>query len=295
MNAGSAHGRFLSVRGRGYRLDQVDRYVAGLARDRDEAWERAARLTLLVKKLAAEAEGLRQFAEALGRQTYAPLGPRAQEVLTLAENEAAAVRGMAREEAQALCEAAEAGARRTRELAGEQAAEVREEADARARRALRSARAAAEELVEAGRVEAAAERGEALAVMEASGRRAAGMLKELDRERVARRYETERELAARQAASAERYAELTADAQARLAEAVCAFAEAEETARHGQEDAEVLTARLIEDARVQAARIARETDRVLRDHVRRAEEIHAHLDHIRTGLAALTDRPPTRD
>lgn len=295
MNAGSAHGGFVTVRGRGYRLDQVDRYVEALARERDEAWQRAARLTRVVEELAAEAVSLRQFAEALGPPTYEPLGPRAQEVLDLAEKEAAAVLSTAREEARTACEAAEAEARRVRELAAVQAGQTCEEADSRARRTILSARATAEELRDAARVEAAAERGEAMAVLEATRCRAAGMLKELDRMRVSRRYEAERELSAREAESAERYGGLTARAQARLSEALCTFAEAEESARRGQEEAQALAARLMEEAGVRAARVSRETDRVLREHVQRAEEIHAHLDHIREGLASLTERPPSQD
>ncbi|MEU6706251.1 hypothetical protein [Streptomyces wuyuanensis] len=295
MNAGSTRGGFVTVRGRGYRLDQVDRYVAALARERDEAWQRAARLTRVVEEAAAEAVSLREFAEALGPPTYEPLGPRAQEVLDLAEKEAAAVLSTARDEARAACEAAEAEARRVRELAAVQAGQMCEEADSRARRMLLSARATAEELRDAARVEAAAERGEAMAVLEASRCRAAGMLKELDRMRVSRRYEAERELSARDAESAERYGELTARAQARLSEALCAFADAEESARRGREEARALAARLVEEAGVRAAGVSRETDRVLREHVRRAEEIHAHLDHIREGLASLTERPPSRD
>ncbi|MHC5702292.1 hypothetical protein E3E14_14590 [Streptomyces sp. ICN441] len=295
MNAGSAHGGFVTVRGRGYRLDQVDRYVSALARERDEAWRRAARLTRVVEELAAEAVSLRQFAEALGPPTYEPLGPRAQEVLDLAEKEAAVVLSAAREEARAVCEAAEAEARRLRELARVGAGQTCEEADARARRMLLSARATAEELRDAARVEAAAERGEAMAVLEAARCRAAGMLKELDRMRVSRRYEAERELSARDAETAERYGALTARARARLSEALCAFAEAEESARRGQEEAQLAAARLMEEAGVRAARVSRETDRVLRDHVRRAEEIHAQLDHVREVLTGLTEQPPSPD
>ncbi|AWK09453.1 hypothetical protein DDQ41_11545 [Streptomyces spongiicola] len=295
MNAGSAQGGFVTVRGRGYRLDQVDRYVSALARERDEARRRAARLARVVEQLAAEAVSLRQFAEALGPPTYEPLGPRAREVLDLAEKEAALVLSTARDEARAVCEAAESEARRLRELARVGAGQTCEEADARARRMLLSARATAEELRDAARVEAAADRGEAMAVLETARCRAAGMLRELDRMRVSRRYEAERELSARDAEAAERYGALTARARARLSEALSAFAEAEESARRGREEAQALAARMVDEAGVRAVRVSRETDRVLREHVRRAEEIHAQLDHVREVLAGLTERPQPPD
>ncbi|MCZ9337953.1 cellulose-binding protein, partial [Streptomyces sp. TRM76130] len=43
------HG-FVAVRGRGYRPEQVDVRAAVLSRERDAAWERAARLTVLARR-----------------------------------------------------------------------------------------------------------------------------------------------------------------------------------------------------------------------------------------------------
>ncbi|MFD8016134.1 cellulose-binding protein, partial [Streptomyces sp. NPDC059762] len=78
---------FAVGRGRGYRPEQVDRYLAALSGDRDEAWERAARLTVLAKEMEAELAALREAVAALKPQRYEELGEAAQQILKLAEQE----------------------------------------------------------------------------------------------------------------------------------------------------------------------------------------------------------------
>src|SRR5689334_23877565 len=101
-----------TARGRGYRPDQVDRFLEELSEDRDAAWERAARLTVLANEMDAECAALRQQVEALGSAAFDALGDGAQELLRLVEEEAAAVRDRAEVEAQHARDAAET-ARRT--------------------------------------------------------------------------------------------------------------------------------------------------------------------------------------
>src|SRR4051794_15192364 len=64
--------------GRGYRPEQVEERAAELSLARDDAWERAARLTVLAKDMEAEAERLREVVAHLAPQTYETLGKRAQ-------------------------------------------------------------------------------------------------------------------------------------------------------------------------------------------------------------------------
>ncbi|MEU6127496.1 cellulose-binding protein, partial [Streptomyces sp. NPDC047123] len=112
----SPHG-FVTVRGRGYRPEQVEAYAAALSQERDGSWERAARLTVLAKEMEAEAERLRDVVSRLAPQTYETLGERARQILALAETEGAAVLEAARADAQGVTEAAEAGARELRDAA----------------------------------------------------------------------------------------------------------------------------------------------------------------------------------
>ena len=94
----SSHG-FAVVRGRGYRPGQVDAYAAALSQDRDASWERAARLTVLAKEMEAELEELRERVVRLAPQTYETLGERARRIFQLGQEEAAALRDGARQEA----------------------------------------------------------------------------------------------------------------------------------------------------------------------------------------------------
>jgi hypothetical protein len=48
--------------------------------------------------------------------------------------------------------------------------------------------------------------------------------------------------------------------------------------------------RLLAEAHARAEGIARETERVLRDHAERREEVQTHMDHVRASLSALTGR-----
>src|SRR4051794_35234079 len=93
-------GRFSTPRGRGYRPDQVDRFLDELSEDRDAAWERAARLTVLANEMDAECRLLREQVDALSGSGFEALGAGAAELLRMVEEEAAAVRDRAETESQ---------------------------------------------------------------------------------------------------------------------------------------------------------------------------------------------------
>ncbi|MEV4196260.1 DivIVA domain-containing protein, partial [Streptomyces toxytricini] len=135
----SPHGQGFTTVRRGYRTDQVDRYLARLSGGRDEAWERVARLTVLAKQMEAEAERLREVVAALPPQTYDELSERARQILALAQEEAEAVRADAQADAADALAAAEAHAERVAELARQDAQAVREQTEVRARQGLLAA------------------------------------------------------------------------------------------------------------------------------------------------------------
>ncbi|MFG2714078.1 DivIVA domain-containing protein [Streptomyces goshikiensis] len=289
----SPHGQgFGTVRGRGYRMEQVDRYLARLSDSRDEAWERVARLTVLAKRMEAEAGRLRETVSELAPQRYDDLSERARRILLLAEEEAEAVRGEARADVLAIQGAAEAHADRATELARHDAEAVREQTEVRARQLLLRAQREADEERGGARDAAAAWRAEGAAALAEMARRSETLLAEREQERVERRDAAERELAAREQELEARLLELDRHAEAGLAEARRAFAEAEEAARHGQEDAEARGAELVAAARVREERVGRDTERILREHAESQEEMRAHMNHVRSSLAALTGRAP---
>ncbi|MER5181782.1 cellulose-binding protein [Streptomyces sp. NPDC002896] len=285
----SPHG-FVVVRGRAYRPGQVDAYVTRLAKERDEAWERAARLTVLAKGMETEAERLREVVTGLAPQTYETLGERAQRILALGKEEAAAVLAAAREDAARVTAAAEEAVREMGEAARVYADTVRAEADERARHRLLADRTTADEIRIAARRDVKERRGEALAVLREMRERTAEMLADLEKEHAERWDAAELEIAGREAAADKQNDELTAAAEGRLSEAERGFAEAEESAWRIQEEAQTRAGELLADARAHEDAIGRETERVLRLHGEQWDEVRAHMDHVRNSLAALTGR-----
>jgi hypothetical protein len=86
------------------------------------------------------------------------------------------------------------------------------------------------------------------------------------------------------------YAERVALAEAALGEAQQAFAEAELSDRRLQEEADSRAAEVVAEARGRAERVARDTERVLREHGETWDDVQAHMDHVRNSLTALTGR-----
>ncbi|MFI1410013.1 cellulose-binding protein [Streptomyces sp. NPDC020707] len=281
---------FETVRGRGYRPAQVDAYAAALSEGRDAAWERAARLTVLAREMESEALRLREVVTGLVPQTYETLGDRARRLFELGEEEAAELRADAVREARRTVDEARAAAERVREAARAEADEVRAGADERARHRLLAAQAEADEMRIAARREVKEGRGEALAALRATRRRAEHLVAEQEKEHAERWERVGCEVAEREAAFDARHEELVARAEESVAAAGRELAEARESARHLQEDADARAAELLAEARVREERVVRETERVLREHGERWDEVQTHMAHVRTSLATLTGR-----
>jgi cell division septum initiation protein DivIVA len=283
---------FGAVRGRGYRPDQVDTYAAALSQHRDAAWERAARLTVLAKDMEAEAERLRETVARLAPQTYETLGERARHLFQLGEEEAAAVRECARREARERIAQAEAHALGVCEKAHEHADALRAEAEERARYRLLAARAEADDIRIGARREVKEGRTEALGALREVRQRTAAMLADQAKEHAERWGAAEREAEDSATALDAHHAEQVARAEAALSEAKQAFAEAESSAKRLEDEARVRAAEVLAEARVREERVARETERVLREHGEMWDDVRAHIDHVRNSLTALTGRAP---
>ncbi|WP_435283093.1 cellulose-binding protein [Streptomyces koelreuteriae] len=281
----SPHG-FVAGRGRGYRPEQVDRYAEAVSQNRDAAWERAARLTVLARQMEAELELLRETVAGLAPQDYESLGAGARRLFALGQEEAAAVRDRAREEARRLVEEARAAAAEVGESAQADADAVRADADERARQRLLVAGAEADEIRVSVRCGAKEQRGEALAALREMRQRSSGMLAERDKERAERWAEVEREEDARAEELDARHAEAVERAERALAEAEQALADAEESARTRQEEAQERAAELVAQAREHADRVEEETERLLRAHEQQGEDVRAHIDRVHASLAA---------
>ncbi|WP_327729356.1 cellulose-binding protein [Streptomyces sp. NBC_00487] len=283
------HGFEFDLVRRGYRPEQVDAHAVDLSRDRDAAWERAARLTVLAREMGTELDRLRETVAGLTPQTYEALGGRARELYELGVEEATAVREGGRHDARRMVAEAEEAGLLLRGAAQAYADEVRGEAEERARHLLLAAQAEADDLRKEARRGVKEGRGEALAALREMRERTEGMLAELEKEYGERVAAIEREVAEREAAFDAGQAERVARAEAALAEAEQGLADAEADAARMQEEAEERAAESLTEARRREEWVARETERVLREHGERWDDVRAHMDCIRDSLSALTD------
>ncbi|MEW9519224.1 cellulose-binding protein [Streptomyces tubercidicus] len=290
----SPHG-FETVRGRGYRPEDVDRRVEGLSVDRDSCWERAARLTVLSNEMSAELAELQDRVAQLPPQTYESLGGEARLILTTAESEAARLRAAAQQEDEQVRDAAAGYADEVREAADQASCARRGEAETRARRTAEAARGEAAELVTVAAEEAGKLREQAAEELAEVRRRTAQLLADQEKRQTEEGDAAGREIVEREAETDRLVAELDARGKAARAEGERLYAEAEEAARHRQEDAEDRGAGLLAQAQTEVERIERVTARILREHEAEREEVRTHMTHVRNSLAALTGKAPVRD
>ncbi|MFI9049154.1 cellulose-binding protein [Streptomyces sp. NPDC053427] len=287
----SPHG-FETVRGRGYRPDDVDRRVEGLSVDRDACWERAARLTVLANEMDAELAELQEYVAQLPPQTYESLGEPARLILTTAQSEAERLRVAAHEAAEQIREEAMGHADQIRDAADAVARELRTEVEEHARRIEEAARSEAAAVAASAAEDAEQWRGEAAAVLADMQHRTEQMSHDQEQRQAEEWDAAGRELAGLEAETDRLVAELEGRGHAVLAEPRRRHAEAEEAARHSDEDAADRATAIVARARVEAERIERGTARVLREHEEERAEVQAHMSHVRNSLAALTGKDP---
>ncbi|KUN87886.1 cellulose-binding protein [Streptomyces bungoensis] len=283
------HG-LVRVRGRGYRPAQVDAFLEVLSQERDAAWERAARLTVLAKEMEAELARLGGEVAALAPQTYESLGDQARRLYQLVLREAAEVRERARRETQEQVARAEARALVVCREAREAADALRVDAEEHARRRVLAAHAEAEDIRVGTRREVKAGRGEALAQLREVRRRTTRLLPEQAAEQAERWAAQEREETERLAAFEAWYAGAVTRAESALAQAERTLAETEESARRCQEEARACAAELLVAARLHEERVTLETEQVLREHGETWDDVQAHMDSVRDSLISLKGR-----
>ncbi|MGW4302367.1 cellulose-binding protein [Streptomyces sp. NPDC004646] len=277
---------FGTARASGYHPDQVDARLAALSRERDAAWERVARLTVLARDMEAQSARLRERAAGLEPQTYDSLGEPASTVFRLVRSEAVRLRERARDEAREQVAAAEEHARGVRRAAREAAEALRAEAAETAERRLYASRAEAEELRVGTRHEVRELRRTALEELRETRDRAAALLAAQPGEHTARRTAAERELTERATALEVSTAERQVRAEAALAAAKRALAAEKVRAPRIQELADARAAELLAAALDHEDRTARETERVLREHGEIWDEVRQQVDHLRDRLSA---------
>ncbi|WP_338683645.1 ATP synthase F0 subunit B [Streptomyces acidiscabies] len=281
---------FGTVRGRGYRPSQVEAYIAALCADRDAAWDRAARLTVQAKKAESEATHLRETVTHLTPQSYETLGETAHHLFHLAQHEANSLRERARHEAREQSTRAEEQAAAIREKAKSEARRTLAEAEEWGRQRVAQARTEADEIRVTARREVKQDRAKALEGLREVRSRTEALLTRQDQTRDHRMEAIEREALARARTLDTHYSHLIARAETALAEARNTYTEAEKSANHLQSRARDHATSLLTEAHHQSDHIARETERVLREHGERWDDVRAHMDYVRSSLSALTGR-----
>lgn len=294
------HTQFRAVL-RGYDPAQVDQVVAELTAAAEAARQEAATVSVQASKLEAGHADLRTQLEAREAQltklresnrtaaapSFAGLGDRVGQILTLADEEAASLRTTAAAEIAALRTSSENAAAASRADADRYAEDVRTKADAESARILEDAKRKADEILDHADREASARREEAEAIYEHQRAKAAESAAEFETTLAARRDKAAAEFAA---AMSQQEASLVAvqdRASALASEAERSHHTAKSDAATLLEQARSEAGALVASAREQAERIKRDSDRELAAATARRDSITAQLTNVRQMLATL--------
>ncbi|MEV6568833.1 cellulose-binding protein [Streptomyces kronopolitis] len=269
----------------------MDRRVEGLSVDRDSCWERAARLTVLANEMEAELTELRNHVAQLPPQTFESLGSEARLIFTTAQSEGSRLRAGAERDARQAGKEAAAYSDEVRDAAERAAYTLRTEAEAWGRRTEEAARGEAAELAVTAAQEAAELRDDAAEALAQVRARTAQLLCDQEKRQSQEWDAAGQEIAEREAETDRLLTDLDARGKDARADAQRRYAEAEEEARYQKEDADGRAAGMLAQARAEAERIERATERIVAGHDAERAEVRVHMAHVRTSLAALTGKP----
>jgi DivIVA domain-containing protein len=273
---------------RGYDPAAVDQHVGELSAALAAAQQHAASMTQRADALAAAAaEPVVQSAP-----TFADLGARVGQILSLADEEAAHIRTSAAAEAEKQSAALNAATIEARADADKYATQVRTSAEREAARVLEDAKRSADQLLDEADRQAATRRGEAEAIYEGQRAQAAKAAADFEQTLAGRRDKAEQEfqehiaLAERQLVTAqERAAQLRKDAEQ-------VHADATRKAAALTAESERSAEQTVAEAIARADRIRAESDRELVAASQRRDSINAQLTNVRQMLATLSGTTP---
>lgn len=282
---------FTTVR-RGYDPTEVERALGQAQREVVDLQQRLAAAEAAVEESRSEASTAREALVSRAGQepdlpTYAHLGERVGEILSLAEAEAVEIRDRVVGEVEQLRKDAEAETAVVRADADTYAEETRRDADADGARLVADARKAAESERDAAERDASARRAEAEALHEDARAQAAQAVADFETTLAERRQRSTSEFQAQQAATRAELDALTArnsDAEAALERI---RGEAEAKIARMLADAEERSTAMVAEARTTADRVRAESERELAAASQRRDSINAQLSNVRQMLATL--------
>ena len=286
---------------RGYEPAQVDAEVETLQQALDtgryelgeitvlykEAQQQVADLKARVIEITTRAEEAARAKSLASRPTFADLGDRVGQILTLAEAEAADLLRAAGDDATKLIEDATRRAQAVAADADRYAVETRSSADADAEARLAGAQRRADEILDHADNEAAARREEGEAVYESQQARAAQAAADFERTLSDRRDAAAADF---EVAMSQREGQLTAaeeNLRASENEALRLVADAGSQAEAVRSAAKREAEELVSAARTKADRVRRDSERELAAVTARRDSITAQLANVRQMLATL--------
>lgn len=290
---------FQTVR-RGYDPSEVEHVLRRMRDNHAAALQDSAQKTVEVNKLqssldaarteaarlAEQVEGLKAEA-ASGKLNFAELGPRITQILTLAEEEAADLRAKAQQDAKEFGNAASFEAHKLRTAAETYAEEARSKADTDAARIIENAKREADDLIDHADREASARRGEAEAVYEQQRAAAAAAAADFEQTLASRRDRAAEEFSAQMANHERAMAVAEEKLAAAEAEAARVLEQAHAEADAERERAAAEARQTLDNARTQAERVRRDSERELSALASRRDSITEQLGNVRQMLATL--------
>lgn len=287
----SAQSSFRLVR-RGYEPTEVDQRITELLKQSSVAQARTVELAQRVRVLEAQAALASDAPSASVAPTFADLGKRVGQILSLAEEEAAEIRVSAKSDFEDRLRDAEMTADKVRSEADDYALKRREDADQEAKALVDNAHRRADELAEEARRDAEARRGEADALYEAQQAKAAQAAADFETTLAERRDRVERDFASQFETTRAQLDEAQAHLEQTRNEAQRIRNDAEIGARRLVEDAQKEADEIVAQARAHADRLSTESDRALAAAAQRRDSINAQLANVRQMLATLTNASP---
>ncbi len=292
MTIESSHSSFRLVR-RGYEPTDVDQRIADLMKQAGDSQQRIVQLTARVRELeAAQKLAGDQLVPTGSAPTFADLGARVGQILSLAEEEAAEIRASAKADFEERLREADQTAGTVRAEADDYALQRRTTADEEAKALVGNAHRRSDELHEETKRDAAARRAEAEALYEAQQAKAAQAAADFETTLAERRDRVEREFAAQFETTRGQLEEAQAHLEQTRNEAQRIRGDAETGGRRMVEDAQQEAESIVAQARAHADRIAAESDRALSAATQRRDSINAQLANVRQMLATLTNVSP---
>jgi DivIVA domain-containing protein len=278
---------------RGYDRDQVDAHLASLESEFSGALVERDRLAERVKQLESRVEELHlesSSEESAGRPAAAlsGFGVRIEKIMRVAEEEAAAVRQEANEEIERELADAKRKIATLRAAAEKDAAAHKQTVQTEASGLLNKARQEAARVRADADAQAAATREEASGHLESVRARAAQAAADFETALAKRRQKAEADHMVRTTAAERELAETVARTDQLRAEAEKMRADAERRSQDMLAAAQRESGELVAEARAQADRTRRESERELASLSKRRDAITDQLRNVREMLSTLT-------